>query len=212
MEFDFGKLAARERYKLLVGLVVPRPIAFITTVGGNGVVNAAPYSFFNVLGDDPPIVIVSIEDRGPGRPKDTARNILASGEFVVNMVDETIAASMHACSEDYPPEVSELDAVGLHAAASRSVAPPRIAEAPVAFECRLHKHVELPRRHLFIGEVLWLHARENIIDPKTLRVNFADYRPVGRLFANRYLHTGDHFTIKPRSVRPARTSAVKRDR
>src|SRR3990170_6579917 len=123
MEFDFGTLEVAQRYKLLVGLVVPRPIALVSSVGAAGVVNVAPFSFFNALGDDPPIVILSIEDRDEGPLKDTSRNILETREFVVNMVDEAIAAQMHACSEAFPPDVSELERVGFTPAPSRRVAP-----------------------------------------------------------------------------------------
>src|SRR5512141_207603 len=101
MEFDFSKLPAKHCYKLLVSLVVPRPIALVSTLGSNGVVNAAPFSFFNVLGDDPPILIVSIENKQSGEMKDTARNILESREFVVNLVDEATAQRMHDCSQDF---------------------------------------------------------------------------------------------------------------
>jgi len=109
MQWNFAELDRARRYKLLVGLVVPWPIALITSVNAAGVVNAALFSFFNVMGDEPPIVIVSIEDRDSGAMKDSARNIGESGEFVVNLVDEAIAEKMHACSVDYPATVSEID-------------------------------------------------------------------------------------------------------
>ena len=113
MDFALPELSPRERYRLLVGLVVPRPIAFITTRGESGAANAAPFSFFNVLGHDPAIVVVSIEARPDGALKDTIRNIERSGEFVVNLVDEALAPAMHQASADYPPGVSEPAATGL---------------------------------------------------------------------------------------------------
>ena len=108
MDWNFATLETAKRYKLLAGLVIPRPIALISTQSAAGVVNAAPFSFFNVMADDPPIVIVSIENRVDGRMKDSGRNILESGEFVVNLVDEAIAERMHGCAADFPPEVSEI--------------------------------------------------------------------------------------------------------
>jgi flavin reductase (DIM6/NTAB) family NADH-FMN oxidoreductase RutF len=196
MDWSFENLSAAQRYKLLVSLVVPRPIALLTSLGPNGVVNAAPFSFFNVLGEDPPIVIVSIEPRGPDTPKDSGRNIESGGEFVVNFVDESIAERMHACAEALPPEQSEVDLVGFTLSPSRAVKPPFIAEAPAALECRLYQTISLPRRQLYIGEVLWLHAREGLVDPATLRVNMDAYFPVGRLFANQYCRTRDRFAIE----------------
>ena len=197
MEFDFSKLPPKQRYKLLVGLVVPRPIALVSTLGRSGMVNAAPFSFFNVLGDDPPILIVSIENKPGGELKDTARNILDSGEFVVNLVDEATVERMHGCSRDFPPEVSEPDQVGFTTLPSRAVRPPRIAEAPVALECKLFQHIPIgERRHLVIGQVAWLHSHEGIIDPENLRVRMENYFPVGRLYAERYTTTRDQFAVE----------------
>ena len=199
MDWNFAELERAQRYKLLVALVVPRPIALISSMSQAGVVNAAPFSFFNVMADEPPVVIVSIEDRpgGPwaGRMKDSARNIIDTGEFVVNLVDEAIAERMHGCSTDHPPETSEIDAVGFTTAASRSVRPPRIAEAPAALECTLHSRIDIDTRYLLIGQVRWLHVRDGLVDPETLRVRIDDYHPVGRLFADRYCRTGDQFTL-----------------
>src|ERR1700754_3908744 len=105
MDIDFSQLTAYQRYKLMASLIVPRPIALITTLGETGVVNAAPFSMFNMLGEEPPIVLVSINRLHDGRLKDTAANILANGEFVVHLADEAIADKMHACAEPYPPDV-----------------------------------------------------------------------------------------------------------
>lgn len=194
MEWDFGALAAAGRYKLLVALVTPRPIAFVSTRGRDGVDNAAPFSFFNVLAEDPPVVIVSIEHRADGRPKDSGRNIRETGEFVVNMVDEALLERMHLCSVDFPPGTSELREAGLVAAPSRSVAAPRIADAPASMECRLHTRIPFARRDLVIGEIVWLHVRDGIVDPQTLRVA-PDYAPVGRLYANLYTRTRDRVAL-----------------
>jgi flavin reductase (DIM6/NTAB) family NADH-FMN oxidoreductase RutF len=196
MEFDFSKLPAKHCYKLLVSLVVPRPIALVSTLGSNGVVNAAPFSFFNVLGDDPPILIVSIENKQSGAMKDTARNILESGEFVVNLVDEATTQRMHDCSQDFPPEISEPEQVGFTTLPSRAVRAPRIAESPVAMECKLFQHIQIgEQRHLVIGQILWLHSQEGIVDPENLRVRMENYFPVGRLYADRYSKTRDLFSV-----------------
>jgi len=196
MDFAFDELARTSRYKLLTSLVVPRPIALVTSLSSEGVVNAAPFSFFNVLADEPPIVVVSIEDRAEGPMKDTARNIIERREFVVNLVDEGIAVQMHGCSEDMAPDVSELAAVGLTAAASIRVSPPRILEAPVALECTLHSDVSIGKRRILIGQVRHLHVRDGLVDPQTLRVDMNLYRPVGRLFGSRYCRTGDQFSLQ----------------
>lgn len=196
MDFDFDTLERPQRYKLLTSLVVPRPIALVTSLSASGVVNAAPFSFFNVLADEPPIVILSIEDRPTGPMKDTARNILERKEFVVNLVDEGIAAQMHGCSNDLPPETSELAEVGLTPVASIGIAPPRILEAPAAMECTLHSEISIDKRRILIGRVRHLHVRDGLVDPQTLRIDMSRYQPVGRLFANRYCRTVEQFALE----------------
>ncbi|MGB8434998.1 MAG: flavin reductase family protein [Burkholderiales bacterium] len=209
MEFDFQTLEVAKRYKLLAGLVVPRPIALVSTRDASGVVNVAPYSFFNALGDDPPICIISVENRDEGPLKDTARNILDTREFVVNLVDESIAEPMHACSAAYPPDTSELDQAGFTAAPSHRVGPPRVAESPVSLECRLHTHIPISLRHLLIGEIVWMHVRDGILDPASLRVVPDQYLPVGRFFGNRYCRTRDQFEIAPNEYNLRRAALGK---
>lgn len=194
-EVDFSQISAYQRYKLMASLIVPRPIALVTTLSAQGVVNAAPFSMFNMLGEDPPVVMLSINRLQDGRLKDTAANILSQREFVVHMSDEALAAQMHACGESFPASVSELDAVGLHATPSHSVRPPRIAEAPVAFECVLHETLETASRYVFIGRVLWLSARDGLIDTEAWRVRLQDYHPVGRFGASFYTRCRDRFAI-----------------
>jgi flavin reductase (DIM6/NTAB) family NADH-FMN oxidoreductase RutF len=193
MEFDFTTLKASDRYKLLVSLVLPRPIALVTTLSPGGVVNAAPFSFFNVLGDDPPIVIVSVDRKLDGNLKDTGRNIIANKEFIVHLVDEAIAEKMHGCAVEAEENVSEVDLVGFTQSPAKTMRPPRIAEAPVAMECVLHSNIETGNRNLFIGEVKWMHVREGIIDPQTLRRVPGMFHPVGRLYANKYCKLGEEF-------------------
>jgi flavin reductase (DIM6/NTAB) family NADH-FMN oxidoreductase RutF len=198
VELALSELAAKERYRLLIGLVVPRPIAFITTRSEDGVVNAAPFSFFNLMGEDPPIMVVSLESRADGSIKDTMRNIRRAGEFVVNLVDEAIAAAMHQASANYPPEVSEVSAVGLSLAPCRDVAIERIAEAPASLECKVLQTVAIgPTRRIVIGEIFRLHVRDTLVDPATKRIREDAYHPVGRLYANSYVKTRERFSLPP---------------
>ncbi|MEI7443740.1 MAG: flavin reductase family protein [Burkholderiales bacterium] len=202
MEFDFETLGAYDRYKLMASLIVPRPIALVTTLGEDGTVNAAPFSMFNMLGEDPPIVMISINKLDDGL-KDTARNVLRDREFVVHLADEAIAGKMHRCGDALPPDESEVDAVGFTTVPSTAVAPPRIAEAPVAFECRLWEVLETESRHILIGRVLRLHARDGLVDPVRMRVSLADYFPVGRFGASFYVRTRDRFAIDAKDASPS---------
>lgn len=207
MEIDFGQLDAHARYKLMASLIVPRPIALVTTLGEDGTVNAAPFSMFNMVGEDPPIVMISINRLTDGQLKDTAANILARHEFVVHITDEAIAERMHACGDRLPPHESELAHAGLTPVPSQAVAPPRIAEAPVAFECVLHETMETPSRYVFIGRVVWLAAREGLIDTDRWRVRLQDYHPIGRFGASFYVTTRDRFAVDG-SEQPSRQTAV----
>jgi flavin reductase (DIM6/NTAB) family NADH-FMN oxidoreductase RutF len=196
MQHLMNELDGAQRYKLLSSLVVPRPISFVTTVNAAGLVNAAPYSFFNVFSEDPPLVVIGIGRRSDGTLKDTALNIEANGEFVVNLVDEGIATAMNVAATDFPPDQSEIDPAGLSLTASSLVAPPRLAEAPAALECRNHTTLIVATdRRLVVGEVLAVHTRPGLIDPANLRLDLDAYRPVGRLFANLYCRTRDTFEL-----------------
>jgi flavin reductase (DIM6/NTAB) family NADH-FMN oxidoreductase RutF len=194
-EIDFEAITAYQRYKLMASLIVPRPIALVTTLGANGVANAAPFSMFNMVGEDPPILMISINRLHDGRLKDTAANILHNGEFVVHISDEAMAAKMHACGETLPADVSELTKVGLTPVAAHAVAPPRIAEAPVAFECVLHEKLETESRYVFIGRVVWLAARPGLVDTERWRVNLRDYHPVARFGASFYIRSSERFAL-----------------
>jgi flavin reductase (DIM6/NTAB) family NADH-FMN oxidoreductase RutF len=195
-QIDFSQLTAYQRYKLMASLIIPRPIALVTTLGTNGVVNAAPFSMFNMLGEDPPILMISINKLQDGHLKDTAANILASKEFVVHIADEAIAAQMHGCGRALPSDMSELNEVGLTTTPSVRVKPPRITEAPVAFECSLSEKIETESRYIFIGEVLWLSARHGLVDTERWRVNLRDFHPVARFGASFYIRTSDRFEIQ----------------
>ena len=197
-EVDFDQITSYQRYKLMASLIVPRPIALVTTLGANGVVNAAPFSMFNMIGEDPPILMISINRLTDGRLKDTAANILHNGQFVVHMSDEPLAQRMHACGEAFPSQVSELEAVGLTPVPSHTVLPPRIQEAPIAFECELHEKLETASRYVFIGRIKWLAARDGLIDTAAWRVNLRDYRPIARFGASFYTRTEDRFSLADR--------------
>jgi flavin reductase (DIM6/NTAB) family NADH-FMN oxidoreductase RutF len=208
MDVDFAPLTEYQRYKLMASLIVPRPIALITTLNADGVVNAAPFSMFNMLGEEPPIVMVSINRLQDGDLKHTAQNIVAHKDFVVHISDEAMAQRMHRCGERFPADVSELAAVGLTAAPSKVVRPPRIVEAPVAFECTLHELLETASRQIFIGQVRWLHAREGLIDTDTWRVRLQDYFPVARFGASFYVNTRERFSLEGSAGTPATTTPI----
>jgi flavin reductase (DIM6/NTAB) family NADH-FMN oxidoreductase RutF len=195
MDIDFTAITAYQRYKLMASLIVPRPIALITTINAAGVVNAAPFSMFNMVGEDPPILMVSINRLHDGRLKDTAANILANGQFVVHLSDEAMADKMHGCGESLPHDQSELAHVGLTPLPSHTVAPPRIAEAPVAFECVLHEKLETESRYVFIGRIQWLTVREGLVDTDKWRVRLQDYHPVGRFGASFYVKTNERYAM-----------------
>ena len=144
MDIDFDTLTAYQRYKLMASLIVPRPIALVTTLGPTGVVNAAPFSMFNMMGEDPPIVMLSINRLDGGLLKHTADNILRTGQYVVHLTDEAMATQMHRCGDNWPADVSELERVGLSTQPSQRVAPPCIVEAPVALECEQWEVLETP--------------------------------------------------------------------
>lgn len=193
--FDFSELSAQERYKLLCAAVIPRPVAWITTVDEAGIVNAAPYSFFNVFAETPPLVIVGIDQRPDGRRKDTIDNVEAVGEFTVNLADSALAEKMVATSALFPPGVSEPSVVGLPLDPGTRVRVPRFSEAPVSLECRLYELKPLGKRYLLMGEVVALVARDGLFDPDTKRLNVEHYDPVARLFATSYAKLGPAYEL-----------------
>lgn len=208
-EIDFTQITSYQRYKLMASLIVPRPIALVTTLGSNGVANAAPFSMFNMIGEDPPILMISINRLADGRLKDTAANILHNGEFVVHMSDEPMARKMHDCGDHFPSDVSELAQVGLTPVPAHTVAPPRIQESPVAFECTLHEKLETPSRYVFIGRIQWLAARDGLVDTEAWRVNLRDYSPVARFGASFYTRTLDRFSFAdPGEKAPPTATAI----
>ena len=193
---SFREIDPHDRYKLLCGVVVPRPIALVTTCDENGVVNAAPFSFFNVFSEDPPLVVLGLQHKADHSPKDTTRNIRRDGQFIIHLVDEALAAAMNDCAIDFPSGDSEVAAAGLPTLPSIDVAVPRLADAPFALECRQHVALAFGSgRELLVGEVLRLHAREGLIDEARMHVDLDAYRPIGRLFGNLYATQRDRFAL-----------------
>ncbi|MFA5957108.1 flavin reductase family protein [Hyphomicrobium sp.] len=199
MEFDFEALAADDRYKLLTSTIVPRPIAWVTTLSKNGVRNAAPFSFFNAMSKDPPLLAVGIMADGDGSMKDTARNILDTGEFVVNLVPREAAEAMNLTSIDAPPDVDELVLAKLDTLPSVKVKPERIAISPVSFECRLHTPIRLANQLIALGEVVQAH----IADAKMLNIakSYVDtpaMHLIGRMHGRGLYVTTDNMFEMPR--------------
>ena len=201
MQFDLEALAPDARYRLLAASVVPRPIAWITSQDADGLINAAPFSFFNVFSADPPILGVGIGDREPPDgdvPKDTKANIRATGQFVVNLVDEAVANAMNRTATAFPHEVGEVDRLGLGTVASARVRPPRLAASPASLECVLHGEVRLgPGSSLILGRVLHMHVRDELVeDAGRQRLATERMAPIGRMHgAGHYARTTDLFRI-----------------
>jgi flavin reductase (DIM6/NTAB) family NADH-FMN oxidoreductase RutF len=196
MELDFEGQHADRAYTILVSLVTPRPIAWVTTLSPDGVVNAAPFSFFNVLGANPPIVGFCPGDREDGTPKDTARNIRATHEFVINIVDESVAEAMNLTAASLPYGISEIAHARLTTIASSLVKPPRIAEAPASLECTEWGTLQIGGNRLIIGLVKRVHIRDEFFDAEKLRVRGDLLKTVGRMASPHwYCHTGDRFEM-----------------
>lgn len=197
MELDLENQFADRAYQLLASLVTPRPIAFVTTVSPDGEVNAAPFSFFNLLGARPPTLAFAPGDRDNGTPKDTALNIRATHEFVVNLVDETIAEAMNQCAASLPYGENELQHAGLTAAPSSVVKPPRIAESPASLECVEWGTLQIGNNRVVIGLIKRLHLRDELFDAEKKRVNADQLRVIGRMASPHwYCRTRDRFEMK----------------
>jgi flavin reductase (DIM6/NTAB) family NADH-FMN oxidoreductase RutF len=166
MRFTFSTLEPKDRYKLLIGTIVPRPIAWVTTLNSSGGVNLAPFSAFNYMGNDPGIVAFS-----PGKTKQTLVNLEREREFVVNLVPVALLEAMNLSATDFPPEVSELDIAGLTTAPSVQLRTPRVAQSPVNLECRLHSVLEIGNNRVVIGEVLEVHIADEFVDAQKLHVD-----------------------------------------
>jgi flavin reductase (DIM6/NTAB) family NADH-FMN oxidoreductase RutF len=201
MYFDIKKIEARQTYSLLSGMIVPRPIALITSQDAEGRLNAAPFSAYNYLGIDPPIIGIGVANR-PGKEaigKDTARNIRSTHEFVVNVVTEDIAEAMNICAVDFPPGVNELTMAGLTTESSSIVSVPRIKEAHAALECREFSTIEIGNSRIILGEVVALYVEDRYMDPRGHYILTEELFVLGRMNGlGNYVRTRDAFMNIPR--------------
>ncbi len=194
MFFDFSEISTRDAYKLLTASVVPRPIALITSKGEQGIINAAPYSFFNVVGSDPALVVIGISG-GEGE-KDTIRNIRAQSEFVVNLVSRSMAEAMNICATNFPPMHSEVEAAGLQTSESQKISAPRLSQSPISLECREHTTLLIGRNQIVVGEVLGLWCDDEFVDPEKFYVDTDRIDLIGRMGgAGGYTETRQTFEI-----------------
>ncbi len=197
--FDPAMLTPPELYKLLAGSVLPRPIAFVSTVSADGVPNLAPFSFFTIASSDPPVLVVQNSVRGNRTRKDTIGNVEATGEFVVNIVSEDFVGAMNQTAGEYPPDVDEFVVSGLTPVASELVKPPRVGEARVQMECRLLQIVTVSDKpmggSLMLGQVVRFHLHDDVVDAG-LHIDLDVLRPVGRLSGTGYCRVTDRFDLK----------------
>ena len=190
-------LSRPDRYKLICGLVIPRPIALVTTVSENGVVNAAPFSFFNAFSDQPTIVALGVNSRPDGGMKDTATNINYTKEFVVHMVTKDIAEKMNVSCVNFPPDISEIEEANFTLKKSYAVNTPSIKESLVALECKLHSIIPLGiDRNITLGEVINISTTSDVVDVDKNYINIEKYQPIARLFGNMYASISDIFQLK----------------
>ncbi|KEO83544.1 flavin reductase family protein [Tumebacillus flagellatus] len=200
MQIDPKSLPWRDAYKYLNGSILPRPIAFVSTMDENGTLNLAPFSFFTAVAANPLTICFSVMRRGTdGAKKDTLQNIEATKEFVVNIVSESFAVPMNVTATEFPPEVSEFEQSGLTPAPSTVVQPPRVAESKINFECKLHQIVEVGGDQpgasaLVIGEVVHIHVDDSIHLPGG-KIDVQGLQPIGRLAANDYVRVTDIFEL-----------------
>jgi flavin reductase (DIM6/NTAB) family NADH-FMN oxidoreductase RutF len=193
MQIDPSLQTKADNYKLITNLVVPRPIAWVTSVDPTGLVNLAPFSFFNAVGADPLYVVIGIGRRDDGTPKDTARNIEVSRAFVVNLVTEDLVDAMNISATDFPPDQSELQPANLEVLPSAKVTPPRLAQTQVSLECKLHSAQPLGANTLFIGEVVMFHVADHLLRPN---MHIEAFAPIGRLGSpSVYCRTTDRFEL-----------------
>jgi flavin reductase (DIM6/NTAB) family NADH-FMN oxidoreductase RutF len=200
--FDFRTLSARDRYKLMIGTVIPRPIALVTTVDQEGRINAAPFSFFNCLSADPPILALGVENHPDMSFKDTGLNIRLTEVFTVNIVSHAIAEAMHVCAVPFKSEHDELQKAGLTAMPGKLVASPWIKEAPAAFECRRHITLELGKsRQIILGEIVFAHYQRDVIDVERMHIDPAKLDTIARLGGNTCSTIRDRFEMPTPTLR-----------
>jgi flavin reductase (DIM6/NTAB) family NADH-FMN oxidoreductase RutF len=211
MQFDIDSMAPADRYELLLGTIVPRPIALITTLDADGRINAAPYSLFNVMGHDPAVAMVSVLAHPEARLKDTANNVLASKEFVINLVSENIAEAMNITCIDAPPGINELELAGLQTTASVKVKPPRITASPVSFECRFLTSLSFSQNQVIIaGQIVHAFVQDQLVlDRGRGRVDTPELKLIGGMHgAKWYARLSDRFEME----RPTWTGWTQQDK
>lgn len=194
-------------YKLMTGAIVPRPIGWISTLGPSGIPNLAPFSFFNMVSSNPPhVVFAPVLRRSDRSEKDTLQNVRSSGEFVVNIVSEPLAAAMNQTATELPDQVNEFAYAGLTPAASSAVQAPRVAESLVHFECKLAHLLELGDQpgsgSLVVGRVVWIHVADEVLGEEG-KIDIQRLRPIGRLTGSAYCRVSDTFELpRPASQLP----------
>lgn len=198
MQITLAELSPAQRYHITSSLVVPRPIAWVTTLNEDGSVNSAPFSYFQLLGENPPLCVLGIGRRDDGRPKDTLANVRRTREFVINLVTEENAELMNLCATAFPTGMSEVDALKLATESSTVVNPPRLAVSPASFEAREVQTLLIGQNQILMGELLVVHVRDEFIDPNTLRIDTNAMHVIGRLQGGGggYTRTRDRFEIK----------------
>jgi flavin reductase (DIM6/NTAB) family NADH-FMN oxidoreductase RutF len=199
MEFNPDTLEASAIYKLLTGSIIPRPIGWISTIDENRINNLAPFSYFNMIGDDPPHVMFSTR-RDNNTNKDTLNNVLTNKQFVVNMVTENLVEQMNATAQVVPAEVDEFELVGLTPIASTKIKPNRVKESPIQFECEMVHHYFLENHKqggacIVIGRIVMMHIDESVL-LENYKINMETYKPVARLAGSNYSKIGEVFSIK----------------
>lgn len=194
MFLDMDTLPVQQRYKIASGTILPRPIAWVSTVDPDGVPNLAPFSFFTVASTDPLTLLFCPSYKPDGSKKDTWRNVEATGEFVVNLVNEDTVEAMNRSAATLPPGVSEFQVAGVTPAPSVHVRPPRVAEAPVAYECRCTQILDVGRYAVILGQVVGIHIDDRVYDGNY--VDLEALRPVGRLYGSLYCRVRDIFALE----------------
>lgn len=201
MHFPLNNLNTKDRYRLMTSTVAPRPIALVTTLSVSGAVNAAPFSCFNYMGEDPPLIFLGVERYGDeshrvGELKDTAANIARNGEFVVNMTDRSLLERAVGCGTDFPEDISEAVELGLSVTPSVTVAVPRIEGTPAALECTLHRTLDLSgTRQIIVGLVQSIYIDDALIDPRSGRMLLDEYAPMARMGGPNYCRTDDRQVV-----------------
>lgn len=199
MQFDPQDLEQKFIYKLLTGIVIPRPIGWISSISEEGIANLAPFSYFNAVGDDPPHIMFSA-GRGANSNKDTLNNVLATKQFVVNMVTEELVEQMNSTAQGIPPHESEFDLANLTPIPSLKIKPPRVKESPITMECELVHHYTLEDNKfggstILVGRIVMFHIAENVL-LDDFKINLDTYKPVARLAGSNYSKLGEIFSVK----------------